>query len=432
MDPVQRLFDLERFGIKLGLEPTRRICAALGHPERAAPSLHLAGTNGKGSVAAMIDATLRAAGHSTGRYTSPHLDRLEQRFAINGTPVATAAMTDAIAEVLATVDRLMKDRELEAQPTFFEVATVVAFLLFARAQVDAAVIEVGLGGRYDATNVIEPSVAVITSIDLDHERHLGTTLAQIAFEKAGIAKRGVPLVVGPCAAEAARAISDTADAAGAPILWATQGVLCETAFNDGRATLSLTTPVCAYPPITLGLAGRHQVANAVVAVRALECFALRTGTAIEAGAVVWGLAHATWPARLEWIALPDDRWVLLDAAHNPAGAASLARYLEDAGLASLPIVVAVMEDKDAPGILAPLVSRARPLVLTEAPTPRTRRAASLADDAARLGAPWVVAEPDPDRALDCALAHGRRVAVAGSIFLVGPLGARLRSARSSS
>jgi dihydrofolate synthase / folylpolyglutamate synthase len=427
MDPVRRLFDLERFGIKLGLETIRLLCAALGRPERAWPSTHIAGTNGKGSVAVMIDAALRAAGRSTGRYTSPHLDRLEERFAVDGVPVATGAMIEAIEDVFAAVDRLTHERRLTVPPTFFEVTTAVAFLLFARARVDAAVIEVGLGGRYDATNILEPRVTVITSIDLDHERHLGSTLPEIASEKAGIAKRGIPLVVGPCAPEAARAIAEAAAAAGAPLVPATEGVRCEASFERGRATVSVTTPVRAYPPMTLGLAGRHQVGNAIVAIRAIECVEQATGMSIGGEAVAAGLAGATWPARLEWIDLPAGRRVLLDAAHNPAGAASLAQYLDDAGVAPLPIVVAVMKDKDTAGILAPLAARARPLVVTEAATARTLPAATLAAAAARVGAPAVVIEPDAARALAHAFSCADRVAVAGSLFLVGPLGARLRA-----
>jgi len=432
MDPLHRLLDLERFGIKLGLDPIHRLTAALGHPERAWPSVHIAGTNGKGSVAAMIDAALRAAGHTTGRYTSPHLDRLEERFAINDVPVETAALMRATADVLATIEQLLADGGLEAWPSFFEATTAIAFLLFTRAGIDAGVIEVGLGGRFDATTVLRPSVTAITSIDLDHQRHLGNTRAQIAFEKAGIAKRGVPLVVGPCDAEATAVIADAAAAVDAPVIEAMAGVRCEVSYDHGRATLDLTTPTRAYPPITLGLAGRHQVANAVVAVRALECFAGATPLPLPPAAIVEGLSRVRWPARLEWIALPGGRRVLLDAAHNPAGAAALAAYLEDAGLGAIPIVVAVMADKDTAGIIRPVAGHARPLVATEAPTPRTSRAAAVAEVAARLGVPEVVTEPDPDRALARALDAGDQVVVMGSIFLVGPLGARLRAGGRSS
>lgn len=427
-DPLARLQDLERFGIKLGLGPIAAICAALDHPERRWPSLHVAGTNGKGSVAAMADAALRAAGHSTGRYTSPHLDHLEERFALDGEPVDHARMTTAVADVLAAIDDLRARGTLEALPTFFEATTATAFLLFARAGVDAGVIEVGLGGRFDATNVLQPAATAITGIAFDHERHLGTTLAAIAGEKAGIAKRGVPLVVGRCPDEARRVIADAAAAAGAPLVDVATDVRGEVTLDRGRARVTFASPVRTYPPVTLGLAGRHQADNAAVAVRLLECFADATGLPVGAEAIARGLADARWPARLEWLAFPDGRRVLLDAAHNPSGAASLAQYLDDAGAGPLPIVVATMEDKDAAGLVAPLLRHARPFIATTAATPRALPAARLAAVAEDAGAGTARVEPDPDRALEAAWRHGGSIAVAGSIFLVGPLRARLIAA----
>jgi dihydrofolate synthase / folylpolyglutamate synthase len=428
LDPVSRLLDLERFGIKLGLEHIRALTEALGHPERAWPSIHIAGTNGKGSVAVMIDGALRAAGRSTGRYTSPHLDRLEERFAIQGEPVPTATMTAAIERVFDTIDDLRAAGRLEAPPTFFEATTAVAFLLFADARIDAGIIEVGLGGRFDATNVLRPAVSVITSIAFDHERHLGVTLSAIASEKAGIARHGIPLIVGPCPGEAGSAIAAAARTAGAPLVEASDGVRADVTLEAGRARVTMTTPDRTYPPVTLGLAGRHQVDNAVVAVRALESFARATGIEIGADAVATGLAEARWPARLEWLAFDDGRRVLLDAAHNPAGAASLAAYLHDAGVTPLPIVVATMEDKDAAALIAPLVPHARPLVVTEAGTPRTRRAAALAEVAGGLRPDGLIVDSQPDEALVAAWAVAPSIAVAGSIFLVGPLRARLIAA----
>jgi dihydrofolate synthase/folylpolyglutamate synthase len=427
MDPLSRLFALEHFGIKLGLGTIRALCEALDHPEHRHPSIHIAGTNGKGSVAAMVDGALRAAGWRTGRYTSPHLSRLEERFAVDGQPAQTARVTGAVADVLSLVDRLRVDGTLAATPTFFEVTTAAAFLLFARAGVDVAVVEVGLGGRFDATNVITPAVAAITSIDFDHERHLGSTLARIAAEKAGIAKPGVPLLVGPCHAAAMAAIAAAARAAGAPMIPVEAGVASRVSFEHGRATLTLTTPVRSYPPMALGLAGRHQVANAIVAVRVIETFEAVTGRTIGAPAIAEGLTRVRWPARLEWMALPDGRRVLLDAAHNPAGSAAFGRYLDDLALPPLPIVVAVMRDKDTARLLAPLVARAALLIATEAPTPRTLPADALAETATTLGA-RVVCVPDAADAVARALELAATIAVAGSIFLVGPVRDRLQAA----
>lgn len=218
MTPLDRLLAFEHFGIKLGLENIRILLDALGRPDDAWPAVHIAGTNGKGSVSAMVEAALRAAGHRTGRYTSPHLDRLEERFAVDGVPVESGTLVSTVARVLDEVDRLHGDGRLTVSPTFFEVTTAVAFELFRLARVDVGVIEVGLGGRFDATNAILPRVTAITSIALDHERHLGRTLASIAFEKAGIAKPGVPLVLGAVGDEAHAVIADVCAETHAPLL----------------------------------------------------------------------------------------------------------------------------------------------------------------------------------------------------------------------
>src|SRR5437868_5488470 len=194
-DSLTWLFALEQFGIKFGLDNISTIVARLGHPERAFHTLHIAGTNGKGSVTATIDAALRAAGHRSARYTSPHLIDLAERFVIDGHPIDAATLRETAALIGETIATLRATGALEVQPTFFEATTAVAFELFRRAAVQVAVIEVGLGGRLDSTNVITPVVAAITSIALDHQQYLGPTLADIAFEKAGIIKPGIPVVV---------------------------------------------------------------------------------------------------------------------------------------------------------------------------------------------------------------------------------------------
>ncbi|MGE3274665.1 MAG: folylpolyglutamate synthase/dihydrofolate synthase family protein [Vicinamibacterales bacterium] len=420
MTPRERLAELEQFGVKLGLEPITRLLDALGRPDRAAPVLHIAGTNGKGSTAAMVERALRAAGHRTGRYTSPHLADLEERFAIDGEPVDAATFDAAATEVLDTIDALRREARLEAMPTFFEATTAIAFQIFRQAGAGALVIEVGLGGRFDATNVVAPLAAAITSVDRDHEQYLGDTLTAIAGEKAGIAKPGVPLVAGPLVPEAREVVAATCARVGAPLVEALEGCTVETRMDQGHAVLELRTPERAYPSLRLALAGRHQVANAVVAVRLLEAAGAR-GLAVSPDAIVTGLTAAAWPARLEWIDTPRGR-VLLDAAHNPAGAQALASYLSDSAGGRLPIVLAVMSDKDATGVIAALAPVAAAFVATEAPSPRSRRADTLAGAmaATAAGVP-VLVEPDPARALARALeAYGGAV-VAGSIFLVGAL-----------
>lgn len=420
MTTYERLFALEAFGVKLGLQNMRTLVAALGHPERTYPTIHVAGTNGKGSVCAMTERALRASGYRTGLYTSPHLDRLEERVAVDGDPVAPALFEACAAHVLRVVDEAMADGRLDVHPTFFEVTTAIAFEVFHRARVDVAVIEVGLGGRFDATNVIGPVACAITSIAFDHERHLGTTLAAIAAEKAGIAKHGTPLVIGDLAPEARSTIAVAAEAAGAPLIDAA-AVLAHVTVERGVATVTCRG---GYPPVRLALAGRHQVANAATAVRLLEIIE-QEGLPVGMEAIVTGLSAARWPARLEWLRLAGGD-LLIDAAHNPSGAQALASYLVDAGVAPLPIVVAAMRDKDVAGMVRPLARVASRFVATGVAHDRSHGAGALAALIAPL-APGIPVEMEPDarRAVAHALEGCGRAVAAGSIYFVGPLRARL-------
>lgn len=428
MTPVERLFALEQFGIKLGLDAMRVLLAALGNPHTAWPALHVAGTNGKGSVTAMSERALREAGLATGRYTSPHLFRVEERIALDGRDTETARLSDALARVFAAVDRLVAEGALAAVPTYFEVSTAAAFLIFAEAGVDVAVVEVGLGGRYDATNVLTPVAGAITTIDFDHERHLGTTLAAIAGEKAGIAKDGVPLVVGDVGDEAWRAIDAAARLAGAPVTRVHDHTTVETELVDGHARLTVTTPSGHYGPVRLALGGTHQAGNALVAIRLLETFTARTGRRVEASHIEAGLARTQWPARLEWLRHPGTgARVLIDAAHNPAGARALASYLSMARVPPATLVTSVMADKDVTGVLGPLLPFAARVVVTEAATRRAMPADTLAAAVKALAAPGTPVDVVREPAAAMAFAHSvaTPAVLAGSIYLIGPLRASL-------
>ena len=400
-DPLTWLFALEQFGIKFGLNNISRIVARLGHPERAFRSVHVAGTNGKGSVTAMVDAALRAAGHRAARYTSPHLVDLSERFVIDGRAVAGEALARAIAGVRDAIDGLRADGGLEVQPTFFEVTTAVAFELFRSAGVEVAVLEVGLGGRLDATNVVSPPellATAITSIAFDHQLYLGSTLREIAIEKAGIIKRGVPVVVGAMAAEAAAAIDEVAASRGAPV------VHTRASDSDG---------------MTIGLAGAHQRANAAIAMRVLQVVDQR-GVRIPPDAIAAGLAQPQWAARLETRRFADGRELLLDAAHNPAGAAALASYLESEGGPPRPLVFAAMRDKDVAGMFAALLPAVGRLIVTRASNARAADPQWLAEQA-RAAAPAlpIAIAAELGDALDAAWRWSPRIVVAGSIFLLG-------------
>jgi dihydrofolate synthase/folylpolyglutamate synthase len=438
--PLRFLSSLERLGMKFGLENMRRICAALDHPERSFQSVIVAGTNGKGSVTAMTSAALHAAGHRTARYTSPHLERLEERFVIAEREVATADLEDAAAAVQATVERLVADGGLDALPTFFECATAIAFELFRRQSVEIAVVEVGLGGRLDATNVLMPMAAVITSIDFDHQDLLGETLDSIAREKAGVIKPGIPVVVGPVDPGAHAVIEAVCADRGARLVSVTSHVRvgADTPRSDGAncgaTTLTMDAGGVRLEDVALALRGRHQIANAAVA------FCLMTelaslGVRLDPQSMRAGLADARWPGRLELV-----NWrgaeVLLDAAHNPAGARALADYLRDTGWTDVTLVLGVMRDKDAAAMLSALLPCCAVLVCTTPPSPRALDADALAalarsprvDPGAdlRTGPARIVSVPDPAAAMAHACQAGARVVAAGSIFLIGPLRGILR------
>ncbi len=412
------LASLELHGIKLGLSTIRALCAALGHPERRFTTVLVAGTNGKGSVAAMVSTALHAAGHKTGRYTSPHLVRLEERFAIDDVEVTPAALDDALAGVRAAVDRLQADGAIDVHPTFFEVTTAAAFELFRREAVEVAVLEVGMGGRFDATNVADPAAVAITSIALDHEAFLGDTLAKIAFEKAGVIRPGRPVVVGALPDEALEVVRAATAERGAPLIEAATAVDVTATRAAGLTTVTIETPSRRYGPVTLSLRGRHQVGNALVAVRlleALEAAGVRTGAA----AIEAGLTSAQWPARLGVYERPGARRLIVDGAHNPAGALALAEYLRDEWPPGVPLVFGAMRDKHLRGMLEALAQIARPLVVTSAPGRRAAAAAELAALAEAAGIARVLVEPDPVLALARAWREGRVVAVAGSLYLAG-------------
>jgi dihydrofolate synthase/folylpolyglutamate synthase len=405
-DPLRWLFSLEVLGMKFGLENMTTLLAELDDPHRHFPSLLIAGTNGKGSVTVMVDTALRRAGYRSARYTSPHLERVEERFVIDGEDVTTDHLRSALDRIRTAVDALLVRGALGNPPTFFECTTAAAFLLFRRAAVDVAVLEVGLGGRLDATNVVTPLATAITNIEFDHQAQLGSTIEEIAREKAGIIKPGIPVVIGRMLPAARDVIRATADDLGAPLIVA----------DD------VATDTGAWRP---SLAGAHQFENARVAAALLGTLG-DFELPVPESAVRYGIEHAQWPGRLERFRRGEVE-VLLDAAHNPAGARALGDYLRDAGWDDATLVFAAMADKDAPGMLAALVPHVGRIVCTTGPTPRAAGAAELARIARTLGPDLAIESiEDPSEALARACATSSRVVAAGSMFLIGPLRGILR------
>lgn len=423
MDHLAYLFRLEQFGIKFGLDSIETLLARLGHPERTFRSVHVAGTNGKGSVTAMVDTALGRAGYKSARYTSPHLIDLSERFVVDGRPVDAAAMRSAAGDVREAIEQLRAEGALQAPPTFFEATTALAFELFRRAQVEIAAVEVGLGGRLDSTNVIRPIASAITSIDFDHQQYLGSTLREIAAEKAGIIKPGVPVIVGDVGPDAWDVIARAAGERGAELIRAGDGVEATrlTPGAVGDNLFRLRTPTRDYGTVRLALRGAHQAANAIVAVRLLETLDAR-GVAVPPPAVVGGLEQVSWPGRLERRTLSGGRELILDAAHNPAGAAALASYLTSAGGTPPVLVFAAMRDKDARGMLRVLLPAVGRVIVTRAANSRSADPDALAADV-RTISPTVGVDvvPAPVEALGAAWRISPRVVVAGSIFLLGDI-----------
>jgi dihydrofolate synthase / folylpolyglutamate synthase len=401
-DPNRYLAGLQPLAMRFGLERVERALDALGRPERGYPVLHVAGTNGKGSTCAMAAAALAAAGHRVGLYTSPHLVSFSERIQVAGAPIDDASLAAVVDEIRRACPWHEEGEEAE-RLTYFEFATLAGLLHFARSGVGVAVVEVGLGGRFDATNAVLPRVAAVARIGLDHTQLLGDTVEQIAFEKAGIFKPGVPAVVHalqpPGALETLRA---EALRKGAPFVVAP-------AEYDGA----------------VALAGPHQRGNAAFARAALRELA-RAGVAVSEEAMSRGIASARWPGRLE-----DIGGVLLDGAHNPDGAAALAAALRALHPGRpVELVFGVLSDKDHAGMLGALAGAVRRFHAVAPATPRARSAAELRA-AARARGLEADAHPSFREALACArraAGDGALVCVAGSLYLVGEARALLMGA----
>jgi len=409
---------LQHFGIKLGLENIATLCAALGNPQNRFLSVLVAGTNGKGSVSAMLDRIARAHGLRTGLYTSPHLARVEERIRIDGRSIAPARFLARLSELKAVIDGLMAEGRLAYHPTYFEVLTALAFVEFAERGVDVAVLEVGMGGRFDATNVVRPLVSVITTIAKDHEKHLGATLGKIAFEKAGIIKPGVPVVCGVRGGAALREIRRIARERGAPLT---------EVFGPGR-TLEARTGRGGFRFAYMGergryafspaLAGLHQGANAATAIATTEVLS-RIWKPFEKDRILKAIRETRWEGRLETVRRRP--LVLLDGAHNVEGVTALASHIKEVIRRPVVLVFAAMQDKDLRSMTRILFPAAAAVILTRVPYKR-----SAAPEELLAAAPpfkgRVLLEPDTRRAVGQALAAARGrtpVVIAGSLFLIG-------------
>ncbi|MFL5714581.1 MAG: bifunctional folylpolyglutamate synthase/dihydrofolate synthase [Chloroflexota bacterium] len=418
-EALRALSERGRFGIRLGLGRTRALLRELDHPERTVRGALVAGTNGKGSVLAIADAALRAAGYRVATTPKPHLVTYRERIQVDGRPIAPDDFARLVGRVLPIADRVARRY---GDPTEFELLTAVVFARFAEVRPDVALVEVGLGGRLDATHAWDGGVAVVTNVDLDHMAQLGDTIPKIAREKAAIIERGDVAVTG-ARGDALAVVRRRARRMGVPLTEVEPAPL----LGWDRDGIDIDLPRLGRTRV--GLRGRHQAANAAIADATLDALEAAGIATVPAEARRRGYAAAVWPGRLELIRT-GDRDVLLDGAHNPAGAAALAASLDDllpylmAG--PMTLVTASMSDKDVAGVVAALASSAAlagsTVVCTSLDGPRALPAVDLAAlwRATRIPAA-VVVEDDPIHAVAAALVTepSGPILVAGSLYLVG-------------
>jgi dihydrofolate synthase/folylpolyglutamate synthase len=418
---------------KFGIENISILAADLGHPQLNAPCVHIAGTNGKGSTAAMLESILRAAGLRTGLYTSPHLERINERIRINGENISDEDFATVWTRVRSSIESLMAMGKLSAHPTFFECVTAMAFLAFAKLGVDFAVYEVGMGGRFDATNIVAPEVAVITPIDFDHENYLGHSIEEIAGEKAGIIKQGGWVVSSVERSEARAVISRKCAEMDARLVevdtaWRIEGLQAAHGFYRGAISSPHSQKKIALEP---ALAGHFQIRNAMAAASAARLLAER-GFPIDDAAIARGIATVHWPGRLERISERPD--IYLDGTHNPAGARALLKFWEEnfSGRRIF-LIYGAMRDKSVDEIAGLLFPRAEAVILTEPRQPRAISASLLAEITSHFAKKSFIA-PDPSEAISRALelAHPEDAIFAtGSLYLVGDLRAMWREPRAT-
>jgi dihydrofolate synthase / folylpolyglutamate synthase len=399
--------------VKWDLARIENLLAALGSPHRKGRFIHVAGTNGKGSTCAMMASALRVSGLRTGLYTSPHLIDPRERIQIDGDLISEPAWCEAFEAVHAAAERLLASEEIDAHPSFFETVTAMAFVAFAKASVEVVVLETGLGGRLDATNLVDPEIAVITPIDFDHEAYLGSSIESIAAEKAGILKAGRPAVFAAQRPEAHSVLERRALELDIPLTlssaWRVDNLHLEK--FGSRFTLAADEEI----PIVCPLTGEHQVENTRTAVAALRIFG------VSAAAISKGIENTRWPGRLERVATHPD--IILDGAHNPAGARALAAYIRGFFRGEpIRIVYGAMRDKAVDEVIGTLFPLAAEVILTAPDQPRALNPESLAE---ATDHPNVRAAANITDALQMARDRPMTTFVTGSLFLVGEARAAL-------
>lgn len=415
---LDHLYSLRTFGIKPGLGRMQAVLERIGNPEKGIGFVHVAGTNGKGSVCAMTESILRNAGGKTGLYISPHLVRLNERIQVSGKGIGDDDLMELIRFVEPHAKAVAPDY---GDITFFEYVTVMAFEYYRRRKANLVVLETGMGGRLDATNVVTPLVSVITGIGIDHTMYLGDTIEKIAGEKAGIIKKDRPVIFGDMPPAAMEVMVHTARERGAPFIRATDSVTVRRLSQTfAGQKVKISSQSVEYPPVVLPLLGRHQLQNCAVAVAVVETLAETYGLNMEPSAVKKGLAETRWPGRCQ--VLPGEPVMILDGAHNPDAAERLAETLTELGKGKpMALVTGMMKDKDCARFLRTFSGLVRKCWTVTVSGERSMGRDELAGLARGLG--WDVAGADLKGALESAKEWARAndgfVCIAGSLYLAG-------------
>jgi dihydrofolate synthase / folylpolyglutamate synthase len=408
---------------KFDLENITMLAERLGRPDRSYPTAHIAGTNGKGSTAAFLEAILRDAGFRTGLNTSPHLERINERIRINGVEISDEAFADVLSRVQAITEELLASGKLRAHPTYFECVTAMAFESFAQQHVEFGVFEVGLGGRLDSTNILTPVVSIITRIDFDHENFLGHSLREIAGEKAGIIKPAVPVIMGEQRAEARKVIQDRAKELLSPIIDTSEAFRIENeSIENGHARAKITEVTSGWSiELAPSLPGRFQLQNALNAAAAVRLLQQRRFL-IPNDSIARGVATTVWPGRIEKI--QSHPYVYLDGAHNPAAARELAHFVEESLKGKrIFLLYGALRDKavdEVAGLLFPLAAE---VLITAPSTSRAISALQLEEIAAHY-ANKSTTIADAEEAIEYALSKASPddvIFITGSLYLVGQL-----------
>jgi dihydrofolate synthase/folylpolyglutamate synthase len=419
-ESLEFIYSRERFGIKLGLQNIRTLLQGLSEPHKSYPAVLIAGTNGKGSTASMIASILIQAGYRVGLYTSPHLVRLEERFQINYKMISSRELVFISNKLKSLIESLLLNKKLIHQPTFFEVTTAIALEYFKQKSVDIALLEVGMGGRLDATNAVDPLLSVITNIGIDHWQYLGEGIKNIAQEKAGIIRNNGYVVIGHSPKEALDIIVEVCKRKKAHYILSFEGISDVHPDKDFHYEFKYVSSTTEYPALKVGLKGKYQVENAAAAICAIELLSQK-GFEIRKKHIKAGLESPEWPGRLELIHHSPQIW--LDGAHNVTAAISLKEFIQQNIKKRVILIFSALSDKDIKGLCQVLFPLAKLVIVPQLQSERGEKPERIVAQAP-ANSPALLTAVNTEKAVRLAVQKSQDqdvIVIAGSLYLVGEI-----------